>query len=227
MTSLEFVSDTGLDSRNGKKRQISLKDAMRRNALFPTPDTNNHRDGSKLRKDNNMMEGGRHGVSLHHLAAHQLIPTPRSAMTGHVSLSRLKDKERNLETVLSRIMHPTPTSSMLTTQDFVQAKYAFKSRPDYKHSLLQPGLGSTPAARDWKGANSMKHLSRESEGNSHHDQLPNFVKLATGTTGQLNHQFTLEMMGFPPDWVTAAFSSTPKPLRHPSGRQTQGGWKAG
>jgi hypothetical protein len=34
--------------------------------MWPTPDTQNHRDGSKLRKDNNLAEGGRHGVSLHH-----------------------------------------------------------------------------------------------------------------------------------------------------------------
>jgi hypothetical protein len=34
--------------------------------LWPTPDTMNHRDGSKLRKDNNLNQGGRHGVSLHH-----------------------------------------------------------------------------------------------------------------------------------------------------------------
>jgi len=33
---------------------------------WPTPDTNNHRDGEKLRTDNNLAEGGTHGVSLHH-----------------------------------------------------------------------------------------------------------------------------------------------------------------
>ena len=44
--------------------------------LLPTPDTQNHRDGTKLRKDNNMQEGGSHGVSLHHLASHVMLPTP-------------------------------------------------------------------------------------------------------------------------------------------------------
>ena len=33
---------------------------------WPTPDTQNHREGSKLRKDNNINQGGSHGVSLHH-----------------------------------------------------------------------------------------------------------------------------------------------------------------
>ena len=34
--------------------------------MWPTPDCNNHRDGTKLRKDNNLASGGMHGVSLHH-----------------------------------------------------------------------------------------------------------------------------------------------------------------
>jgi hypothetical protein len=33
---------------------------------WPTPDTSNHRDGEVLRKDNNLEQGGFHGVSLHH-----------------------------------------------------------------------------------------------------------------------------------------------------------------
>jgi hypothetical protein len=35
-------------------------------ANWPTPDTSNHRDGEVLRKDNNLEQGGFHGVSLHH-----------------------------------------------------------------------------------------------------------------------------------------------------------------
>ena len=42
--------------------------------LLPTPDCQNHRDGSVLRKDNNLASGGKHGVSLHHYVA--MWPTP-------------------------------------------------------------------------------------------------------------------------------------------------------
>jgi len=31
-----------------------------------------------LRKDNNMRDGGRHGVSLHHMANHHFLPTPQA-----------------------------------------------------------------------------------------------------------------------------------------------------
>jgi DNA (cytosine-5)-methyltransferase 1 len=44
--------------------------------MFPTPDTQNHRDGAKLRKDNNLKEGGMHGVSLHHYIT--MFPTPQA-----------------------------------------------------------------------------------------------------------------------------------------------------
>ena len=42
--------------------------------FVPTPDTMNHRDGTNLRKDCNIKEGGMHGVSLHHYVA--MWPTP-------------------------------------------------------------------------------------------------------------------------------------------------------
>jgi hypothetical protein len=41
---------------------VVVKDA----ANWPTPDASNHRDGEVLRKDNNLEQGGFHGVSLHH-----------------------------------------------------------------------------------------------------------------------------------------------------------------
>jgi hypothetical protein len=38
----------------------------REESNWPTPDASNHRDGEVLRKDNNLEQGGFHGVSLHH-----------------------------------------------------------------------------------------------------------------------------------------------------------------
>lgn len=69
------------------------------------------------------------------------------------------------------------------------------------------GMLPPPAKRDTKGANSLEHLNRETDGNSHQDQLPNFIKLATGSSSQLNPRFVAEMMGFPPDWTELPFQS--------------------
>ena len=44
---------------------------------WPTPDTQNHRDGTYRRKDSNLEQGGRHGVSLHHAVT--AFPTPSAA----------------------------------------------------------------------------------------------------------------------------------------------------
>lgn len=188
-------------------------------SLIPTPDCNNHRDGTKLRKDNNMMEGGRHGVSLHHMAAHGLLATP--------------------------------TNSMVTAQDFVQAHYHSSQRPEYKLAL---SLLPTPQARDhkngskpedgriarkveqgWsmnlndlaagamlptptatsdaKGGCARKNSKRQNDTLAHaiHAQCPN----PNGKTTQLSHRFVMEMMGFPPNWIEAAFTGEDtEPVHH-------------
>jgi hypothetical protein len=71
--------------------------------------------------------------------------------------------------------------------------------------LAAQGLLPTPATRDYKGANSMEHLTRESSNRNHLDQLPNAIKLATGNTSQLNPLFVEEMMGFPENWTLSPF----------------------
>ena len=82
-------------------------------------------------------------------------------------------------------------------------------------------LWPTPTQRDYKGSNSMEHLTRAGNAN-HTTQLCNAVKLLTtpcaadseGSTGgnnhrslrtdvsgQLNPDWTEWLMGFPPDWT--------------------------
>ena len=54
--------------------------------------------------------------------------------------------------------------------------------------MVERGLWPTPAARDYKGSNSMEHLLRKSENRNHVDQLANAVKLFPTPTATLgNH----------------------------------------
>jgi hypothetical protein len=53
-----------LDHRTGLPGAVKLQQHGQAN--WPTPDASNHRDGEVLRKDNNLEQGGFHGVSLHH-----------------------------------------------------------------------------------------------------------------------------------------------------------------
>ena len=50
-------------------------------ANWPTPDASNHRDGEVLRKDNNLEQGGFHGVSLHHDMTKYGHPAPANPST--------------------------------------------------------------------------------------------------------------------------------------------------
>ena len=66
-----------------------------------------------------------------------------------------------------------------TIQDAnVQDQQWTNTNTKLKEGLCTQDLLPTPAQRDYKGGNSMEHLTRKdkSEGNSHQDQLPNAIK---------------------------------------------------
>ena len=98
-------------SEKAKKGGCSnLREEVHRRT-FPTPDTQNHRDGTKLRKDNNLKEGGMHGVSLHHYIT--MFPTPTSRDwkdTGeNVNWEKVAKKSR----LAGAVMFPTPRANLL------------------------------------------------------------------------------------------------------------------
>jgi len=64
------------------------------------------------------------------------------------------------------------------------------------------GMLPTPATRDWKGARSTEAL--EKSGRTEKNSLPDTFH-QTGKSSQLNPQFVMEMMGFPPDWTLLPF----------------------
>jgi hypothetical protein len=67
-------------------------------ANWPTPDASNHRDGEVLRKDNNLEQGGFHGVSLHHAMTKYGQAAPANHNT-HGSRQGLSEQsQRNWQT---------------------------------------------------------------------------------------------------------------------------------
>ena len=66
-------------------------------------------------------------------------------------------------------------------------------------------LWPTPASRDYKGQNSLKHLAKA---RGHHDQLPNAVALQ-GQIGQLNPMWVEWLMGYPRDHTALKGLETP------------------
>jgi hypothetical protein len=79
--------------------------------LLPTPNAMDTMETKALRKDNNLMEGGKHGVSLHHLSSHGMLPTPRVKGHGN-SHQRIEDGKIDDLTTMARFnMLPTPMAS--------------------------------------------------------------------------------------------------------------------
>ena len=62
----------------------------------------------------------------------------------------------------------------------------------------------TPAARDYKGQNSMEHLLEKPR---HQGQLPNRLKMM-GVNGQLNPTWVEWLMGYPIGWTDLKDSET-------------------
>lgn len=116
-------------------------------------------------------------LSERHTDGHgsRLLPTVRSHESGNYQYSRGNHSK------------PTPTltgvvvARLWPTPDTQNGRDGSKTRKELKgrHALSlhhAVSLWPTPAARDYKGANSMEHLTRESDNNNHRGQLANAVK---------------------------------------------------
>lgn len=96
--------------RNGRIYALPMSErpiAGRESGLLPTPDCQNHRDGTKIRKDCNIQDGGRHGVSLHH-AVQWSTPTANDAKNS------LTDSQRGRGTLTANMVErlwPTPRTA--------------------------------------------------------------------------------------------------------------------
>ena len=156
-------------------------------------------------------------------------PTPRSRLTGSVCPSRCADKFNNLESVLSRMLwptpkgspsgpdyaragrgqsggddlvtaiarmtFPTPTSSMVTEADLIQAKFHSSKRPKYQEAKSR---FPTPTAQDAKQVDPPCHR----DGKRRTPCLGSHVnKQAETAGGQLNPDWVEWLMGWPIGWT--------------------------
>jgi hypothetical protein len=140
----------------------------------------------------------------------------RAGLTGDITPERCNDKNRNLEKALALMLFPpphascstgagtsgrqggmnlqtavallpTPTQSMVTFQDFEQAKYHSSKRPEYSKILLPTPKANKP------------------EGYSSPGFRPTLNQVVTcedkPVSGSLCPEFVREMMGYPEGWL--------------------------
>jgi hypothetical protein len=98
---------------------------------------------------------------------------------------------------------------MLPTPNACDAKMANnKDNHDVQRGYLRgfasAGMLPTPTVNDMKNA-----TLPQSQANRNDSIVKRILnsEIQTGTTSQLNPQFVLEMMGFPPDWTELPFQS--------------------
>lgn len=155
----------------GKKVQVDLAQAVR---LWPTPDTNNHRDGTKRRKE----AKGSHAVSLHHAICEETWPTVNG---NHNRVGSSKHSGDGLATAVS---WPTPRTS-----DANGVGVHGESGMDLRTAVNW----NTPRAYDAKNA----CLPRNQE--KRDTLLGDLIR--EGTQGSLNPDWVETLMGFSPGWT--------------------------
>lgn len=167
--------------------------------LLPTPAAIDANGPKNLRASTikGLEKGWEKDMSLTHKAMLGLLPTPRandSEKRGQISA----DPRNGLPGQAVNGLLPTPTNSMVTYQDFEQAKYHSSKRPEYGKIMIP-----TPtASSDAKGGCTRPNEKRQNDTLAH--SIHGMVG-EPGKTSQLNPRFVLEMMGFPPDWTSLPF----------------------
>jgi hypothetical protein len=164
----------------------------------PTPTVYDSTGKGNPRKDTNIEQGGRHGVSLHHFVA--MWPTPVAGDTG---LRKAPYAQGGTALSLAAQKWPTPDAHMGSggRTSKCQPTGRRPSGAKQQTTLNNAVKWATPKARDWKAHG----------GNRHSMDLPGEVG------GSLNPTWVEWLMGWPLGWTdlkplaTAKCPSAPQP----------------
>lgn len=200
---LPTVQTQGLKmcDENGKTRFYPME-------LLPTPMASDATTGAIIGKNDHFITTGngtprkinQNGIngSVGLARMVQLLPTPNAREAD--KYSKKYNPKSQMGTALTAMavngMLPTPTNSMVTYQDFIQAGYHSSKRPDYG---LIPTL---TASSHHNGC-----CKERKDGTSRKSELNHYIAAQTGKTSLLNPLFVEEMMGFPLMWTTLPFLS--------------------
>ena len=148
---------------------------------WPTPDASNHRDGAVLRTDNNLEQGGFHGVSLHH------------AMTKYGQAAPANPSTLGSRQGLSEENWVTPRTSGTSTRPN-------KTTPRQGLTLIEQARANewgTPTARDHKSG----------RGNEEREYKELTPMVERTQSGKLNPRWVETLMGLPVGWTMPSCAS--------------------
>jgi hypothetical protein len=170
-------------------------------ANWPTPDASNHRDGAVLRTDNNLEQGGFHGVSLHHAMTKYGLPAPANPSTdGSRQGLWATPQQRDFKDA-------EPLSKWTERAEEQKAKGVNLHLPLPSQVMhTEEKSWATPQSRDAKGAEG--RMIREGQSTD----LPSQTEVApTGqwnrANGKLNPRWVETLMGLPIGWTMPSCQS--------------------
>ena len=151
-------------NKNGKVMAIDLNrqmDIVQRmeSPNWPTPDASNHRDGAVLRTDNNLEQGGFHGVSLHH------------AMTKYGQAAPANPSTNGSRQGLSEENWPTPCANNPNEGETLESWDRRQALNRAKHNNGN-GAGTPLAIKVKQWATPQQRDFRSAEGNEHRWENP-------------------------------------------------------
>jgi hypothetical protein len=171
---------------------------------WPTPDTQNHRDGTKVRKDNNLAEGGRHGVSLHHAVVQW--PTPATNPPGWKNIE-VVDKDGNYPTHINQRFYDKKTGRLVQKglEQVVQwptprANSAMASTITPEVAWDQnrfPNLETEVGRKNWPTPTATDSIKIGKV-----SPRPGAMGLSETLGGQLNADWVEALMGYPTGWTS-------------------------
>ena len=175
---------------------------------WPTPDTQNHRDGTKVRKDNNLAEGGRHGVSLHHAVVQW--PTPAANPPGWKNIE-VVDKDGNYPTHINQRFYDKKTGRLVQKglEQVVQwptprANSAMASTITPEVAWDQnrfPNLETEVGRKNWPTPTARDGKSGRGEQDRKYSELSPAIE-RQHLQGNLNADWVEALMGYPPGWTS-------------------------
>jgi hypothetical protein len=125
-------------------------------ANWPTPDASNHRDGAVLRTDNNLEQGGFHGVSLHHAMTKYGQAAPANWSTPNTLDTMPPKSMEGIQRVLTHDGRKNRKSTGNLREDVVQFGLPAPANPSTLGS--RQGLWRTPSVAEEKNQNSSTQI---------------------------------------------------------------------
>jgi hypothetical protein len=183
------------------------------NGLLPTPTAMDSTNATATMKSSQVKEGSMHSVTLCRAMAMGMLPTPtlQDARIGPNNIGGSQHRMERGSVALADIalgltgMLPTPRANQVNGCDLNSESLANRNKGNLEEHIAKwVTMLPTPTTSLTKHSDKEAYWKNRKDKGRQQD-LAMVVHNQVGYNSQLNPQFVLEMMGFPPDWTELPF----------------------